>query len=527
MKTKNNFISMIWLIAVAMLLLSISKAGAFCGFYVAQADVTLFNKTSQVILVRDGDKTTITMSSDFEGDVKDFAMVVPVPVVLKRENIRTVPAQIFRTLDNYSSPRLTEYYDVNPCMAVYREDVLNLAPSVAEAGEVVMSKRAISSKYQVKIEAQYTVDEYDILILSAGECSGLERWLTDNGYRIPAGAGEVLQPYIKSNMKFFLVKVNMELLKKKQTQFLSPLQITFNSPKFMLPIRLGMANAHGAQDMIVYAFTKSGRVESTNYRTVKVPTGSNIPEFVSADFGKFYVDTYRKHRSEAGENNLYLEYAWDISSTVTQFCDPCNGAPPMLSDMLTVGVDWINQYHGGYSGNVFFTRLHVTYDRKNFPQDLMFEETPNRENFQARYVITHPVYGDFNCEEGKKYVKEVMKRRSNELNNLAILTGWDVSGYHDYVSKFAQYLPVSEPEIKKPVKEVPDKKKEAIKSDDLYQTKEEIKQESFVVPFIPQDKPAPPHNNDLKILSTAVFILLLLMLIVAQSGKHKTSTEKS
>src|SRR5947199_9475348 len=66
------------------------NANAFCGFYVAKADATLFNKTSQVILVRDGDKTTITMSSDFEGSVKDFAMVVPVPVVLKRDEIRTV-----------------------------------------------------------------------------------------------------------------------------------------------------------------------------------------------------------------------------------------------------------------------------------------------------------------------------------------------------------------------------------------------------------------------------------------------------
>src|SRR6185369_4622770 len=88
---------------------------AFCGFYVAKAGVSLFNKTSQVILVRDGDKTTITMSSDFEGSVKDFAMVVPVPVVLQRDEIRTVSSTIFQTLDDYSAPRLSEYYDDNPC----------------------------------------------------------------------------------------------------------------------------------------------------------------------------------------------------------------------------------------------------------------------------------------------------------------------------------------------------------------------------------------------------------------------------
>src|SRR6185436_19550433 len=125
----------------------------------------------------------------------------------------------------------------------------------------------------VKIEAQYIVGEYDILILSATESTGLKTWLDENGYKIPPGANEVLEPYIKSNLKFFVVKVNEDEKKKLPGNFLRPIQISFNSPKFMLPIRLGMANADGDQDMIVYAFTKKGRIETTNYRTVSLPTG--------------------------------------------------------------------------------------------------------------------------------------------------------------------------------------------------------------------------------------------------------------
>jgi hypothetical protein len=99
-----------------------SKCYGLLRIYVAKADATLFNKTSQVILVRNGDHTTITMSSDFEGDVKDFAMVVPVPVVLQQDMVRTVSSQLFATLDNYSSPRLVEYYDQNPCEPVIMYD---------------------------------------------------------------------------------------------------------------------------------------------------------------------------------------------------------------------------------------------------------------------------------------------------------------------------------------------------------------------------------------------------------------------
>jgi hypothetical protein len=88
---------------------------SFCGFYVSKADGTLKNKTSQVILVRDGNKTVITMYNDFKGDTKDFAMVVPVPVVLRKDDIKVVDQSIFQRLNDYSAPRLVEYWDQNPC----------------------------------------------------------------------------------------------------------------------------------------------------------------------------------------------------------------------------------------------------------------------------------------------------------------------------------------------------------------------------------------------------------------------------
>src|SRR5687768_3266440 len=112
----------ITILSIAALLLMQIPANAFCGFYVARADVKLFNKTSQVILVRDGNRNVLTMSSDFQGDVKDFAMVVPVPVILKEKDIRVADRAIFDKLDAYSGPRLVEYYDSNPCDQVYYMD---------------------------------------------------------------------------------------------------------------------------------------------------------------------------------------------------------------------------------------------------------------------------------------------------------------------------------------------------------------------------------------------------------------------
>lgn len=415
---------------------------AFCGFYVSKADGTLKNKTSQVILVRDGNRNVITMYNDFQGDFKDFAMVVPVPVVLQKKDIKVVDQQIFNTLNDYSKPRLVEYYDQNPCQINYETAVSGKVPGVAMNEVIVRGYGTQRKESTVKIEAKYLVGEYDILILSAKESTGLRDWLNENGYKIPAGADEVLEPYIKSNLKFFVVKVNEKEKKKLPENFLRPIQISFNSPKFMLPIRLGMANADGDQDLLIYAFTKTGRVECTNYRTVSLPTGNNIPLFVQNNFGNFYSNLFQHQWSKEGKSVAMLEYAWDVSPKNYVKCDPCVATAPSTQDLVQAGVWWINHNWNDYSDiendedydyydKVYFTRLHVRYNRSSFPQDLMFQITPNKENFQARYVITHPAEGDLNCEAGKNYLKELKKRRQTEMQNLTSLTGktyedWDV-----------------------------------------------------------------------------------------------------
>jgi hypothetical protein len=452
MKTKINFLTRkITIIAMLCLLcMQSKKSDAFCGFYVARQDVQLVNKTSQVILVRDGDRTTITMSSDFKGTVNEFAMVIPVPVVIQKNDIKVVSRSLFDQFDAYSGPRLVEYYDPAPCNNYMREEsmVMDMVTSAKGSAENESKDEKKLAKYKVTIDAKYTVGEYDILVLSAKESGGLKRWLLDNGYKIPEGAEEVLDPYIKSNMKFFVVKVNLDEQRKTGMQLLRPIQISFNTQKFMLPIRLGMANGSGSQDLIVYAITKNGRVESTNYRTVKVPSDRNIPEFVSGFFGKFYASLYKNNLRKEGKDNVFLEYAWDISGQAQVKCDPCASAPPLANQLSEAGVNWINYFSGGYTGNVFFTRMHITYDRENFPQDLVFQETPNRENFQCRYIITHPANSSYNtCSEWGPYRENTIQRRKKEVRELAALTGWEVERYWEYPAMFQNYNPPTSPEL--------------------------------------------------------------------------------
>lgn len=135
------------------------------------------------------------------------------------------------------------------------------------------------------------------------------------------------------------------------------------------------------------------------------------------------------------ERIAFLEYAWDVSPSNYVKCDPCVSNPPDYSDLKAAGVWWLGNNDEDYAngretgGSVYFTRLHVRYNRGAFPQDLSFQVTPDTENFQARYIITHPATGSFNCPEGKKYLIDLKERRRKELNMLASLTGKDASDW--------------------------------------------------------------------------------------------------
>ena len=91
-----NMIRSFFAIALSLFLILTNtlSALAFCGFYVAKADTKLYNQASQVAIARADNRTILTMANDYQGDAKDFAMVVPVPTVLKKEQVKVANPNI-------------------------------------------------------------------------------------------------------------------------------------------------------------------------------------------------------------------------------------------------------------------------------------------------------------------------------------------------------------------------------------------------------------------------------------------------
>ncbi len=394
-----------------------SSAAAFCGFFVAKGDSKLFNRSNQVIIARDGNRSVFTMMNDYQGDVKDFARIVPIPVVPKREDIRIGDPSVVKKLDAYSAPRLVEYFDEDPCMPRPVPAPTAAAP-MEDGGGAGLQGRAGS--LGVKIEASYQVGEYDVLILSATQQTGLGTFLRGEGYTLPAGADAMLGGYIKGGMKFFVVRVNVERFDKAGGGFLNPIVLSYTSEKFMLPIRLGTLNSPGEQDLTVYLLSKKGKVVTRNYRTAYMPTDKEVPMLVKNQFEPFYRHVFKQAYEREGRNIALMEYAWDSSN-----CDPCSTEPPSSAELKEAGVFWKQQDEGG--SPVFLTRLHVRYTAKTFPEDLHFKETNDVRSFQARYVLRHDFKGKATCDAATAYQKTLPRRHEGQAQTLANLTGWDVN----------------------------------------------------------------------------------------------------
>jgi MYXO-CTERM domain-containing protein len=429
MTTRLLASALVALNALAVALSLAPAAEAFCGFYVSGADAKLFNNATLVVMMREGKRTVLSMQNNYQGPPESFAMVVPVPVVLQKENVKTLPREIFARVDSLAAPRLVEYWEQDPC-AEPEERVKGRARAAAPGDPEAKSDEG-GGRHGVKVEAQFTVGEYEIVILSAADSAGLETWLEEEKYHIPANAEPLLRPYVEQGSKFFVAKVAVDKVTMKDGQaMLSPLRFHYDDDEFRLPVRLGLVNSQGTQDLLVHILARRQRYAVANYPNVTIPTNLDVKEDAKERFGELYAALFDA-TLDKNKGAVITEYAWDASS-----CDPCPVPALAPNELATLGLDVLVDTQGKPCAEddplcsdsdparvnphgFVLTRLHVRYGKDSLGEDLVFKQaeaiTGGREvrvkgdelehgsqpgrmnNFQARYAIRHPWTGAKDC----------------------------------------------------------------------------------------------------------------------------------
>jgi hypothetical protein len=446
--------SMKRLIAVAAIVCSAtSVADAFCGFYISGSDQQLAADATQVVLMRKGTRTVLSMQNNYKGPASDFAMVIPVPTVLKETDVKILPKQVFANIERMGAPRLVEYWEQDPCQPIDPpKPMVARAPMKAPPGA---GQGRGGSDLGVTVEATFEVGEYQIVILSAKDSTGLDTWLRREKYSIPKAAEPLLRPYVVAGMKFFVAKVDPKKVKFEGGRAdLSPLRFHYDSDQFVLPIRLGLASSTGTQDLIVSILAPNQRYETANYKNVFIPTNLDVVDDVRNRFGGFYASLFDR-TLEKNPGAVITEYAWQATS-----CDPCPGPQLSFGDIMTLGADVLEKQQiatppppqpqpnpgGGapgapmrrpppmgrrvpmnWGGDFVLTRLHARYG-KDIKDDLVFRAMPpvvgGREqlqtgsnyrleegakpssvnNFQGRYVIRHKWQGAIACQNPRRNI---------------------------------------------------------------------------------------------------------------------------
>ena len=206
----------------------------------------------------------------------------------------------------------------------------------------------------VTVEAQFAVGEYDVVVLSATDSAGLETWLTQNRYRIPAGAAPILAPYVRGGSKFFVARIDAARVHfERGRALLSPLRVHYDSDSFSLPIRHGLLNSPGRHDLIVHTLGRSQRYEAANRPNVYAPTNLDAREPVRDRFGDFYNALFDRTMART-PGAVVTEYAWQTTS-----CDPCPVDPLSESELLTLGADVAPSINNGAlpHGEIPFVRV--------------------------------------------------------------------------------------------------------------------------------------------------------------------------
>jgi MYXO-CTERM domain-containing protein len=349
-----------------MFLIALStQAHAFCGTYVSSGDSDLENTSAEVAIVRDGTRTTLNLSNDVIGDTSDFALILPVPEVLGEDDIHVLDHGVFSRLREYTGPRLVSYECDDFVVHDEESDTDTDADSDGDTDTGVV------------VEAEYVVGEYEIVILSASQSASLGTWLDNHDYKAPQDSEGILQSYIDAGSYFFAAKVDSDDA-IPSGGVLSPLQLSYDSEAYSLPIRLGTLNSPGSQDLVVYALNPSseGSVGISNYSELSLEDECLFQATDDEDFAGFYARQVDEAYASTEAAGWIQEYAWGSGA-----CDPCPPEMPDETDFVSLGMDF-----GGDYADLFVTRLRMRYSPEQATQDLSLYNTGIRSSEQLRWI---------------------------------------------------------------------------------------------------------------------------------------------
>lgn len=330
-----------WLVTLVVLVLVVSlPAQALPGFYVGKSAGDRAAYETHMVVMRKDERSVITIMPDYEGPFDSFALVLAVPADVTLDRVRTLKREFVDRVDQVSAPRFHEWWEVDPCEPGEPEQEwqrsLKADPNSAflGGGGPTPGTAPVARELFVNVKSDVKQGEYTFSLVSAP--ANLAAVLKTKGYVLPANAASAIEPYARAGSSFLIAEVDpkrIELTGSSRAQ-LSPIRYESERPVDSLPVRLGLLNARGMQELIVYVLHPEQRFEAKNYPNAFPPTNIEVEASVKERIGEFYAalhDLQLKKNPEA----ILNEYAWQSSGCG----EPCPNAALEPAELLSLGGD--------------------------------------------------------------------------------------------------------------------------------------------------------------------------------------------
>jgi len=372
-------------------------AHALNGFFASKQEGPVKSYTTQVVVMKKGNTTAVSVMPDYEGPLEGFAVVLVVPGDVVADHVSTLKREFIDRVDALSAPRFHEFWEQDPCDPGPPQQEWERSLKVEGGGFLgggsPTGGKKVAKELFLDVQAKQKEGEYKVSVLDANQSA--VSWLASKGYKAPSGADAALKPYTASGMKVLIAEVDpkrIELVGGDRAQ-LSPIRYYTEQPFDTIVAKPGILDSPGKQELFIYVIDPEQRYETKNYKTIFPPTNVAVDFEVKERMGEFYAGLHDIILDKFPKSFL-AEYAWPADSCG----QPCPTEPLLIHELLSLGAD-------------VFEKSVPEAERNPKPPELTKEEKEARKNELK----------DLKPKERKERVKQMDEERTTVLVRKGLL----------------------------------------------------------------------------------------------------------
>lgn len=359
------------LAAIAAVLVP-APAAALPALLVGAAPTRLRSNTTHLVVVQDGERTTMALQFDVLAVPMDLMIVLPIHGEIDPDSLKTLDRRLFERLDQLAAPRLEHVWEQDPCNP-------SSAPPSAAPPPPATGPRPHP--------ATFSDGEYDFAVLGRVGAGELETWLRALGFPMYDAHHAALAEHFAAGAQFVIARVHRQQVhfNARGHAVLSPFRVSFVAdPGRPLPLRAGLLHAEGAQDLVIHGLARGRRLALD--RPSATPVGD-------LDLTAAAVDRFPAvHAAVSAATRAHAR-----SLALVEHAAPLPPDALAAEELTALGV-------GTDREGLVLSRVHLHYDPTDLTEDPALSTAPHDLDLHARYLVRHPWTAAVACDAPQRGV---------------------------------------------------------------------------------------------------------------------------